>query len=229
MHKKVFLFPGFVEDKRVFGRMEEFLKNHFELVHVDYLPVLAEMQGEYAEISWFSQKLKELYQINPSDLLIGHSFGGWVCANVQTLTGSPVVSIASFTNPQKPVHGKIGFNRLGYSLVRMGAFKWRLFHKLALWKYTNTPQLPVIRVGLDIMNTWNDKDLLKITKLIAYQPKVTPTASFLRFHSDRDEIVYPPDEPHFCIPNATHAIHYTHAEWISRVILQWEEAGYPVF
>lgn len=229
MRKKVFLFPGFVEDRRVFARMEEFLMADFELVHVDYLPVLAEMEQEYADISWFCGRLRELYDIKKEDLLVGHSFGGWVCANVQTITGSPVVSIASFTNPKKPVHGFIGFNRLGFGLVRFGAFKWRLFHRIALWKYRNTPQLPVIQVGLDIMNTWQDRDLLKITRLIAFQRVVSPVAPLLRFHADRDEIVYPPDEPHFCVPNATHAIHYTHAQWISGVILQWVKAEYPAF
>lgn len=219
MRKKIFLFPGFVQDATAFAPLQAILENRFEVICVNYLTILPEIDTENANIIFFAKRLVEIYKIQNTDILIGHSFGGWVAANIQQLTSSPCVLIASFTNPRKPVHAKIGFNPLGFSLIRAGSFKWGFLHKIVLYRYRNKPQLPSIQNGIHIMKTWKNEDLLKITRLIAFQPQITsPTAPLLRIHSNRDEVVSPPDEPHICIPNASHGIHYTHAAWLSRII-----------
>ena len=227
MRKKVLLFPGFAEDSRVFDKISPFLLEDFELVEIDFQPILAEMPKGKGNLPLFCKKVAEKYEIQATDILVGHSFGGWVAVNIQAITGSPVVSIASFTNPRKPVHRPIGFHRLGFMFVRLGLFKLGLFHFFARHKYRNLAEFPIIQLCLEIMKTWKDEDLLKVMRLIAGQTEQLPSGAFLRYHGIKDEIVYPPDEPYICIPNARHAIHYTHAEWMANGIKRWIKMGFP--
>lgn len=226
MPQKIFFFPGFVQDARAFEALMLSLQDEFELVGVDYLPVFPFVETKTADIRDFSKRLVDLYQIEESDLLVGHSFGGWVAANVQQFTGSPVLQLASFTNPRKPVVVRLGLQAVGELLMRMGAFKWRIVQYVGRFRHRNTAAYPAVLNALEVMKNWQDEDLIKVTRLIVNQPAVIPKGKLLRIHSDRDEVVFPPDETHICLPDATHAIHVSHAGMLASIIKNWIVSGY---
>lgn len=222
MHKpRVVFFPGFAEDIRVFEQMLPHFATDFHYVVVDYQDILLEIDEKKPDLPLFARLIAEKYDIQDRDLLIGHSFGGWAAINVQLHTSSPVVSIGSFTHPKKPKVSKIGFNRLGYWLIKKGMFKSPLLHAITRFRYKNTPMWGAVAPCIEVMKTYKDLDLLKITKLIAHQNPVTPIAPLLHIHAPKDQTVSPPDEPHIVV-HGDHFIQHTHAEELSKYIKDWK-------
>jgi hypothetical protein len=218
--KKIFFFPGFAEDGLAFEAMKPYFSADYALIIVDYQDILQEVSEKNPHLPSFSAALVTKYAIRQEDILIGHSFGGWAAVNVQKISGSPVVSIGSFTKPHKPKVSIIAFNRLGYWLTKKGMFKWKITHAIARFRYKNTATWGAVAPCIEVMKRYPDIDLLKITKLIAHQPAVEPAHPLLHIHAPKDQTVYPPDVPYIQV-HGDHFIQHTHAEEVSKHIWEW--------
>jgi hypothetical protein len=71
------------------------------------------------------------------------------------------------------------------------------------------------------MDTWSNEELLKIIRLIAFQPAVYPQSAHLRIHGDQDDTNYLPDEECIVIEGGNHFIQHTHAGFVAQKITNW--------
>jgi hypothetical protein len=102
MKQKLFLLPGFGEDQRCFRNLKPFLSK-YELIPVDYRPVLKKMSMLETKPSLMAASLIHHYKIHQNDKLVGHSMGGYFSHAISTLQGNDACLIGSFTNANKIV------------------------------------------------------------------------------------------------------------------------------
>ena len=214
--QRLFLFPGFSEDVRIFSEMMPLLTPHYEVICPDYRPHFDILwENNTLHIASFVELLEKEYLIKENDLLVGHSFGGWVATNLQQRTKSKAVLIASFSHPHKVRRRWLIFNRFTQFLAKKGLFKWKMVHKSILRKYLHLPTLPAIQKCIEVMKTWEDKHLLTVAKLIHKNPPILHFPyPILRFHGDKDIVVAPPEEEYILLEGKDHFILHTDAAFL---------------
>jgi pimeloyl-ACP methyl ester carboxylesterase len=214
--QRLFLFPGFSEDVNIFSEMMPLLTPHYEVICPDYRPLFDVLwENNTFHIASFVELLEKEYLIKEDDLLVGHSFGGWVATNLQQRTKSKAVLLASFSHPHKVRRRHLLFSRLAQFLTKRGLFKWSLLHKSIVRKYLHLPTLPAIQKCVEVMKTWDDKYLLTVAKLIHKNPPVSHFPyPILRFHGDKDTVVAPPEEEYILMEGKDHFILHTDAPFL---------------
>lgn len=214
--QRLFLFPGFSEDIHIFSEMIPLLTPHYEVICPDYRANFDVLWEENAlNIGRFVELLEKEHLINEADLLVGHSFGGWVATNLQKRTKSKAILIASFSNPHKVRRRWLLFSRFAQFLAKNGLFKWKIVHKSIVRKYLDLPTLPAIQKCIEVMKAWENKHLLTVAKLIHKNPVVAEFPHpILRFHGDKDIVVAPPDEEYILLEGKDHFILHTDAAFL---------------
>lgn len=220
--KRILFFPGFLEDGRTFEPLMPFFQGKYLIEMVHYRPLLDEIQNKTPLIADFAQAIVVEHRITKEDILIGHSFGGWVIAHIQSKMEIKGVLLSSFTQNDRVIGGKLGFTKLGQWIIRKGIFKSWLFHFIGNLRYRNSDAKPAVEHCFEIASKWSDMYHLKVIQLIGNQPDAKPILPPLLIHSKTDEVIRPPKESYISL-GTHHFVHYVYTEEIAGHILAFIE------
>ena len=218
--KRILFFPGFLEDVRTFEPLIPFFREKYLIEIVHYRHLLDNIRTNKPQITDFVQDVIAEYKITADDMLIGHSFGGWVVAHIQGKIALKGVLLSAFTQSDRAIGGKFGGTKLGKWFIRKGFFKSWLFHFLGKMRYRNSPAKLVVLHCFEIAKKWEDIYHLKIVQLIVNQPDAQPILPTLRIHNATDEVIRPPREAYITV-GGHHFVHYVHAEEVAGYILDF--------
>ena len=154
--------------------------------------------------------LRDTYQISASDIVIGHSMGGWIAIHLKQLTGCTAILVSSFTDPQKVLTPVKNLTWLNW-MVQSGLMQHKTLNNYLLKQYRrdesrNLYTTLIRRVpALPRRYLWQQfRILFAPTPLLTVQPD-------LRIHARRDNIVKYPDEPFSEVPGDHFSLVY-HAQ-----------------
>lgn len=218
--QRILFFPGFLEDARTFETLIPFFQGKYLIEIVHYRHLLDKIHTDSPNIQNFVAEVIDEHRITADDRLIGHSFGGWVIAHIQSKIAMKGVLLSSFTQSDRIIGGSVGFSRLGYRMIRKGIFKSRLFHFLGNERYENSPAKPAVAHCFEIATKWDDIYHLKVIQLMGHQPDASPIIAPLRIHSPTDEVIRPPREAYISI-GGHHFVHYIHPQEVAAHILAY--------
>lgn len=215
---RVFLIPGFGENESIFEPLLPFLS--YDTVHVDVWKHLASFTGETLHVRTFVQHLNRELQIRSTDLIIGHSMGGWIGIHLKQETGCRLIQIASWTNPHKVIL-PIQNRKVLYFLVQSGLYINKLTKAILIWKfYKNLPSRSIMEATLTRL-IQTDKSLVVKQLQLILEPSPTCTVlPDLRIHTRRDPIIRKPDEDYFEV-SGDHFALYTNPKEVARGILSY--------
>mgnify|MGYP001283861032 CR=1 FL=1 len=216
---RIIYFPGFGEDDRIFDELRQELKIPLPEVVVDYHPSLQQFPVQKTSMDTFLNLLMDAYEIKPHDILIGHSFGGWVAHQLRQRIGAEAILICSFTHSS---HLALRSRWLLQNkiIVLAGVLHSPFVRWIAYNRNKAKPSAEPITNIFDNFAKTPPEDLYKIMKLVEAKvpgPVVPPS---LMMHSRQDLIISPPDEPHISIPGDHFALH-EHAALVARKIRSW--------
>ncbi len=220
--KRILFFPGFLEDGRTFEPLMPFFQGKYLIEMVHYRSLLDDIETNKPHITDFAQDIVVEHRITTEDILIGHSFGGWVIAHIQSKMAIKGILLSSFTQNDKVIGGKLGFTKLGHWIIRKGIFKSWLFHFLGNLRYRNSKAKPAVEHCFEIATKWADIYHLKVIQLIGNQPDAKPILPPLRIHNNTDEVIRPPKENYISL-GGHHFVHYIHAAETVAYILDFIE------
>jgi hypothetical protein len=216
MQKRLFLLPGFGEDTFCFNELIPFINNHkYEIIHVDYRPVLDKFTFPFITVQQFSRQLIKIYGIQKEDKLLGHSMGGYFSFQIRELIGTEICMIGSFNDPKKVIHMLPQFPRITLLAALTGLVKTNFLKKFLLSKIKDERVKEVQSKIMDNFDNFTDNELALMIEM-NYQKKITSVLpNPLRIHDKADRIIAPPDEVyfqvkggHFCLnlyPQETYA------------------------
>jgi len=186
---------GYVEDPTIFDKLSPLLPT--ELV------LMLNLQDEFARwnpadqtvnVSTLAGYLAQTHQIGADDVVVGHSMGGWIAANLKAQTGCGAVLISSYTDQRKLITFTRNV-RVVQWLVRLGVVQSGWFTNMTLRQYPfdESRALHKSLIG----------NMLRQPRRFVYQqlrvlmaPYPTPHATpDLRIHTLTDSVLRFPDEP----------------------------------
>ncbi len=167
----------------------------------------------------FARELVEKYSINATDVVIGHSTGGWVALHIKQNVHCPIVQIASWTDKRKLALPPVN-RRLIFWLAKTGAvfsspvLRWSLSRR-----YRHQPSAPVFATVFTRLMQGNKQNAANQLRLVlnpANEPlTVRPD---LVIHAKADPVVRFPDGA-VCEVPGDHFCLYTHPEAVAEPIL----------
>lgn len=213
---------GYVEDETIFDNLapllpgELVLKLNLQREFVQWNP-----DDRTVNVSTLAQYLVRMHQIGPADVVIGHSMGGWIAANLKAQTGCWAVLISSYTDIKKVITPTrhIGLVRL---LVNWGVVQSKGFASYALKKYP-FDESRVLHKSLIANLTSQSRRYIYQQLRVLLAPYPTPPATpDLRIHTRLDNVLRYPDEPY----HETSGDHFNlvfHPETVAAPIRAWLE------
>lgn len=193
MKDRIFLLPGFGEDHRAFRNLNPFLRDKFNLIHVDYRPVLRRINMLEIDTLAFAQSLIDYYRIDADDWLIGHSMGGFFGYNISASQGNPTAMLGAFSDTSKIVrmtHNKA----VNYSVVATGLLKTPAMKYYIAKRGHKNAYLEEMLDVQENFKSFSNADMVKMLTM-SYSEKPPPALREpLRIHAIDDTVVRPPDE-----------------------------------
>jgi pimeloyl-ACP methyl ester carboxylesterase len=217
---RTFFLPGFGEEPWIFDQIAPQIGGQH--VFIRHRDLMGDRLREAYDVQQYAQALIETHHITPQDRLIGHSMGGWIAYSVKQLTGSPIVQIGSWTDPDKVVLLVKEPNTV-YWLVRNGLYLNHFNKWYFSWRsYRGQPSRRVFEpVFQHLIDSPPGYVLNQLQVILTPVQWASPQAPDLRIHAQADTIVRPPDEPfaevpgdHFCLVTEAEPI----AAAVSRVL-----------
>jgi hypothetical protein len=213
---RLVFIPGFGEDETIFSNIIPYLA--YESVQVNVWKMLESDPSKPANIKALTLKLVEKFCIQTSDLVIGHSMGGWIGWHIKEIAGCKLVQVSSWTDPKKVV---LPFqNRaLLYLLTRNGLYINRFTKSFLLNKfYRDKPSKGIMEATLNNLIQKDKKLVLSQLQLILEPTTLCSVEPDLRIHTQRDPIIRRPDQPFYLVPGDHFAI-YTYPKEVAKGIL----------
>lgn len=228
-HSNLYLLPGFGEDRKIFRKLYPYFSG-FQTVDVDYRPVLQEFTADTISVTNFVARLITYYDIQPHDVLVGHSMGGFIAHNIRKVLHCEACLIASFTNPNK-IKFPIQFEWLVKWLTYNGLFTSDIYKEAANFHFGNEHvALEEIQNTLAVFGSYKREDIFKLIKMLngyrkkgllgwlySYTKEVKPS---LIIHPANDSVLGAPDEKHITVPG-DHFAPVTHPQAIGNVLGKW--------
>jgi len=207
---RIIFIHGFGENESIFSKIAPFIPG--EHVFLNVWELLGDKPLPRMNVWVFAKSLVEKYNITEQDVIIGHSMGGWIAWYIKHFTGSPIVQIASWTDPDRP-YKPIKSVKVIYWLVRNGLFFNRFMKRLFTAKgYKGKPSKQVYEEIFDSMIKGNKENIINQLRLILTPVSERPTVlPDLRIHARAELIVRPPRESFYEVPG-DHFTLYTHPE-----------------
>ncbi len=146
-----------------------------------------------------ARQLAGTYAIGLTDVLIGHSMGGWIVAHLKAQTGATAIQLNSWTNPRK-INAPIRNLRLLKAVVASGIFQHRITVAVAKALYPFPASRERVRNALDRLERMNPAYLFWQYQLIFTPVPPLITLTDLRIHTHRDRVIRTPDEPFVAVP-----------------------------
>ncbi len=194
MKERIFLLPGFGEDHRAFRNLAPYLRDKFNLIHVDYRPLLRRMNHLEVDQQLLATNLVEYYNIHPDDRLIGHSMGGFFSYNIAAHQGNPVAMLGAFSDSNKIIR-MTESKPINYSMVASGILKTPV---MRFYISQRGRQGRVKDEMLDVQRnfkSFSNDDLVKMLTLSYSEMPPPALREPLRIHALDDTVIRPPDEP----------------------------------
>jgi hypothetical protein len=213
---RLVLIPGFGEDETIFTNIKPYLS--YESVHVNVWEMIETDPSKPANVKTLALKLVEKFRIQATDLVIGHSMGGWIGWHIKEVSGCKLVQVSSWTDPQKVI---LPFqNRtLLYWLTRNGLYINRFTKSFLLNKfYKGQASKGIMEATLNNLIQKDKKQVLGQLQLILEPTKPCSAEPDLRIHTQRDPIIRRPDQGFFLVPGDHFAI-YTYPKEVAKGIL----------
>lgn len=213
---RIFLIHGYVENPTIFDRLSPLLPA-ITLVRIDLASEFLRWQpAGRINVRLLAQYLTDAYAITASDVLIGHSMGGWIGIHIKQLTNAKTVQIASWTDPQRI---RLPLRNLGVLkfLLYAGVLQSRPLLRYFLKKYPFPESADLYGVLVDGMKTISRRYMYQqFRTLLAEAPPLTVRPD-LRIHARRDNIIAPPTEPFVDVPGDHFSLVY-HPEQVAAPI-----------
>ncbi|BAU52494.1 alpha/beta hydrolase [Mucilaginibacter gotjawali] len=192
---RVIFIHGFGENESIFSKVVPFIPGGHTFLNVWEL--LGDKPLPGINVLVFAQSLVEKYDITQHDVIIGHSMGGWIAWHIKHFTGSPVVQIASWTDPDRPIK-PLKNVKIIYWLVRNGLFFNRFLKRLFTAKgYKGKPSKQIYEEIFDRLIAGNKENIINQLRLILTPvPERVTVHPDLRIHARADLVVRPPREPY---------------------------------
>ena len=192
---------GFLERENIFDKIAPALEG--EKIFINLWSILEERPRHNLNVNGFAKELIEKFGIIESDVLIGHSLGGWIAYHIKSQVHCRIVLISSFTDLNR-IGSPLRNRRIIYGYVKWGLkilYPFRALKKiLILLNYKNTPKELLSQALDDITKKDNHANVIYQLKLI-FEPveKISVTPN-LRLHAKHDPIVREPKENYHEIP-----------------------------
>lgn len=194
MKPRVALLPGFGEDTSCFRGIRPALSD-YEIIDVDYRPVLAKFNFLNLNVYSFVKALVKHYGIQPQDILLGHSMGGYFSSAIMNLYGNEVAALCSFSDPHKIIRATENVP-LSYFTAISGLLQSKpmrdYFHNTCKGKAWEEEMMRVV----DNFKTFTPVELTKMMKMSYGEKLKFKNKIPLRIHAKNDRVVRPPDEPY---------------------------------
>jgi pimeloyl-ACP methyl ester carboxylesterase len=208
---RLLLLPGYTEDQRIFATLRPLLPPFAEVLAL-------ELEEEFAHwhpagrptVVALARHLAARYHIGPADVVIGHSMGGWIAANIKQQTGATAILLSSFTDQAKIVSA-IRSPRLLGLVALTGLVQNRAINQYFKRRYRYDESRALHAQFVDGMGRLRRRYVhQQLQVLFAPVPPLTALPE-LRLHAPTDTVVLPPDEPYVALPG-DHFAHYFYPE-----------------
>ncbi|QKG56450.1 alpha/beta fold hydrolase [Hymenobacter sp. BRD128] len=153
-----------------------------------------------------ARHLATRYHIGPTDVLIGHSMGGWIAAHIKELTGATAILLSSFTDQAKIVAAIRSPRLLGFTALSglmQSRFMLNRFKRQYRRDESRALHAQLVEGMAGLRRRYVHQQL---QVLFAPVPPLTSQPE-LRLHARRDNVIRLPDEPFVALPG-DHFAHY---------------------
>ncbi len=192
MKQKLFLFPGFGENASCFRNLKPFLRD-FELVDIDYRPVLKNMAFWDTTPTNLCEGVISYYEIQPEDKLVGHSMGGYFSHVISILQANSTCLIGAFSDPNKIV--RFSDSKMLNTIVTGSGLVKTPF--MSQYIASKTKDARIRNEMLSIQKnfkSFSNKAMAQIS-ILSFGEDLPPSAvQALRIHATNDRVVRTPDE-----------------------------------
>jgi len=215
--KRLLLLHGYTEDRTIFDPLLPLLPPFAEVM-------LLELEEEFAQwrpagpvnVVTLARYLAARYRIGPTDVLPGHSMGGWIAAHLQQQTGAAAILLSSFTDQAKLV-SHLRSPRLLSFCACLGLVQNRWLNEYSRRRYRHDDSRALHARLVAGMGRFRRRYVAQqLRVLFAPVPPLT-VEPVLRIHALADNVVRPPDEPFVEIPG-DHFAHYYYPELVAAAI-----------
>lgn len=212
--KRLLLLPGYLEDGTIFDTLRPLLPPAAEVLVIDLEQEFARWRPAGAvNAVTLARYLAGRYTIGPTDVLIGHSMGGWVAAHLKAQTGATAVLLSSFTDQRKVVARARNPLLLSlYAWSGVGRSRWLRERAKRSYRFDESREL-YGRLADSMAR--HPRRYVHRQLQVLFAP-VPPLAGLpeLRLHARLDNVVRPPDEPFVELPG-DHFAHYYYPKLVA--------------
>ena len=216
---RIIFIPGFAEDELIFSKITPLIEG--DKLVLNSWKLLGNERRESFNALKFAQEFITTYKINDSDILIGHSMGGWIAYHVKYLIGCRLIHIASLTNTDRIIPPAINHPIIHWAVRHRLIFNrfTTLISSLGFYHHNYSKEIFMYYAHLlEKANTENIVNQLKVIlnpvdAVIRVQPD-------LRIHSKDDTILKPPREPYYEV-QGDHFTLYTHSVEVAKPIIEF--------
>ncbi len=214
---RLLLLHGYTEDRTIFDPLLPLLPTFAQVVPLE---LEAEFAGwrpaDPANVVSLARHLAARYHIGATDVLIGHSMGGWIAAHLKEQTGATAILLSSFTDQAKIV-SKIRSPRLLSLYAHLGLVQNRWLNDYFRRRYRHDESRALHGQLVAGMGRFRRRYVAQQLGVLFAPVLPLTTAPDLRLHAKNDTVVRPPDEPFVELPG-DHFAHYFYPQLAAAAI-----------
>jgi hypothetical protein len=191
---RLIFIHGFGEKPCIFDNIHQAF-NHEKLFIHNWEELGNELKQNYTVLD-YAKDLVVKYKISQSDIVIGHSLGGWISAHVKYISNCKSIQIASWTDMNC-----VKFPINNYSLIRLFVKLGLTFNRFSrnyfLKKsYQGLPSESIFIENYNYLIRGNKSNILNQLNLILLGSNVIDSLNpDLRIHSKADRLIRFPKHP----------------------------------
>lgn len=216
----IYFISGFGEDELIFSKIQNSIPGI--QVFINLWDLVGDERKKDIDISAIATQVITDYGITESDLVIGHSTGGWLALHIKNQINCCIVQIAGWTDHAKVLR-PISNRHVIYLAVRLGLVYNPLIAKFAAKRYKGRPSRDIFLAGYYRLVMGKRSNVLNQLGLI-FNPYSKPihTKPDLAIHAKGDDIIEFPDGDFFEV-EGDHFSLYTHPKQVIQPIIDLME------
>ena len=211
---------GYVEDPSIFDKIapllptESVLKLNLQDDFAHWNPI-----DRTVNVSTLATYLAQAHQIGPTDIIIGHSMGGWIAANLKAQTGCKAVLISSYTDVRK-INNLTRNIRVIKLLLDLGILQSRWLANLTMKIYSFDESRALYETLLGNMINQPRRYVYQQLRVLLAPFPIPHAQPEVRIHARPDNVLRFPDEPFHETPGDHFSLVF-HPEAVAAPILTW--------
>jgi hypothetical protein len=223
MQTRVIFIHGFGENESIFEQIYPNLDGQH--LFLNLWSEVGDVPQRQTTVVEFASELVQKYVITASDLIIGHSLGGWIGLHIKAIAQCKLIQIASWSEPDRVISPVKNRNTL-YFLAKYGIYlnwftKWLAVNK----GFKGKPSRPIFEQTLEALICGNSANVVNQLRLIFEPVAGTEVLPDLRIHSKADNIIRKPKSDFVEVPG-DHFNLVTHPEFVVKAIKNWMDSSY---